>query len=102
MTSIVDFEGFKFFGIKGMSVEQFVEIVEKLNGLMEVDKDIQFENTEDSITTIITYRDNANFALQLNREGEVLIVEPDWFGDEQEEKDLFTRIIIEAFSTQLI
>jgi hypothetical protein len=43
-------------------------------------------------TASITYRDSANykysFALQLTGEGMVLIVEPEWYQDEEEDKFL--------------
>jgi hypothetical protein len=75
-----------------VSVEQFVDVIEKLTEYMELEEDIHFDESEVNATASITYRDSANykysFALQLTGEGMVLIVEPEWYQDEEEDKFL--------------
>ena len=101
MTNVLDYKGFESTGIEGVSVEQFVDAIEKLNEFMELEEGIHFDEDESNATASIMYRDSANykypFALQLSRGGEVLIVEPEWYQDEDEEKDLFWSILREYF-----
>lgn len=101
MTNGLDYKNFETTGIDGVSVEQFVDVIEKLKDLMELEQEIHFDEDESNATANIMYRDSANykypFALQLSRGGEVLIVEPEWYQDEDEEKDLFWSILREYF-----
>lgn len=102
MTYVLEVERLESTEIIGVSVEHFVNVVEKLNKFMGMDEDIHFEEIEEGLGTTITYRDSANykypFSLLLNGRGEVLIVEPDWFGDEEEEQELFGSILREYFA----
>lgn len=101
MTNVIVFKGFELTGIEGVSVEQFMHVIERLNESIGLNEAIDFVKNEESITTGITYRDTANhhypFALQLNGGGQLLIIEPDWFEDEEEEIDLFWGMLRKHF-----
>lgn len=101
MTYELNYEDFVGTGIEDVSLEQFVEVIEKLTDSMNLDEDVKFDEIESLATAEITYRDSANykypFALQLTGEGHVLIVEPAWEADEDDEEDLFWSILRESF-----
>lgn len=101
MTYELDYDNFAGTGIEDVSLEQFVEVVEKLTDSMELDEEVDFKEEEGLATVQITYRDSDNykypFALQLTGEGSVMVVEPKWQGDEEDEKDLFWSILREYF-----
>lgn len=98
---IMSTEGFEFTGIDGISLERFLEAVEKLEERMEMGGDAPVDEADGNVAVTITYRDSCNykydFALQLNEKGQVLMIEPDWYEDEKEERDLLLSIICEEF-----
>lgn len=101
MTYALDYDNFEGTGIGNVSLEQFVAVIENLTDIMDVDEEVNFDEQESLATAEITYRDSANykypFALQLTDEGHVLIVEPTWEADEDDEKELFWSILREYF-----
>lgn len=88
-------------GIIGVTQSKFSEVLEKLRQWYDCDEEVKMDVDEELPTVTMTFRDADNykhpFRLQLATNGDVLVGEPEWEQDEDEDRDYFWSVLREQF-----
>lgn len=91
-------------GVLGLSEADFVKLAKEIAELSDVAEVEMVENPEDmeGKSVILWHRDAGNykypFALKRTSDGDVWVQEPTWYGDEDDDKELFWDILRDKFN----